>query len=193
MLKHEVPALKPGTVQSLWKMLGCSIHDPKMPLTTFPGSCAARFRLLDLAVDFCCELVGTGVVEHQHGAILYTDTLAAAFDWFTAPVAWFHASKAVCREATSAVTAFLNTLSATQTVAQSMASSSGTNDLDNRLALLRFLLDSEIARLSVWSDPLEVRSQVNGLNLSDKQWNQYIKTAWSISPALALSLQVRGR
>jgi hypothetical protein len=197
VVKHGIASLPPTYVASLWRLVSGSLEDAARPLSMYPGACSARFRLLRLALDFCCHCTAAGVMEPTAGSQLYAAVLAAAFAWFEAPEAWFNASKVAGREAAASVADFHTAVNATRGAAGVLAARPGSDvrllGLDAKLTLLTFLLDAERGRLVVWADPLEATvASPNGLppQLSEAQWQQFVATAWGISPALALQLHV---
>ncbi|CDZ97121.1 phosphatidylinositol 4-kinase [Phaffia rhodozyma] len=62
-----------------------------------------------------------------------------------------------------------------------------------KLKLLNLLIDNEIGRLSVWSNPMSdaARTHRSTLEKSIRTWPHLVKTAWGISPAVAVHMAER--
>jgi len=64
---------------------------------------------------------------------------------------------------------------------------------EQRVALLKLLLDAEVERTASWARPLAVPSQPRSpyARFRDPHWRDLVRAAWAVSPRLALSLPER--
>ena len=64
---------------------------------------------------------------------------------------------------------------------------------EQRVSLLKLLLDAEVERTASWARPLSVPSDPRSpyARFSDHKWRGLVRAAWAVSPKLALSLPER--
>ena len=64
---------------------------------------------------------------------------------------------------------------------------------EQRVSLLKLLLDAEVERTAAWARPLAVPSHPRSpyARFRDAQWRDLVRAAWAVSPKLALSLPER--
>uniref|UniRef100_A0A1D2ACF6 1-phosphatidylinositol 4-kinase n=2 Tax=Auxenochlorella protothecoides TaxID=3075 RepID=A0A1D2ACF6_AUXPR len=170
--------------------LSSAALEPGAGLGRAAAACATRFRLAQLALRCADAEPGAPAAQRAHRARVSL-ALDSALEWFDAPVAWHQADGAALREATRAVSAVQEAVARLPIWPASDRLS--VEDAKQRLALLRFLLSSELERLAVWESPLDTKA--HAAVACDwptvAQWETLAAAAWIASPRLALALKDR--
>jgi phosphatidylinositol 4-kinase len=190
-------------------------------LSTHPLSRMGRFQLLVLAVRMLQANRMEALQEYKFRHLLYQ----TAFNWFTLPARWQYGSRKTSALAEyKVVLNFYNAIAndkpnLNRMVTSSLLKTSSTSiasGLYNFLGgktkddvvkynaqckkLLMLFLESEMNRMSVWSNPLNTPGHGNSgsfINtveksmLVDELWKDTVRLAWEIDPRLAVQLPTR--
>lgn len=192
----------------------------KQRLSYHPAAAGCRFRLLRLALQYVGlwarspqHVTGGGEgmprMPAQHG-LLVERVLRAALMWFSAPVTWYGRWSAQrAQQEADSVGAFAGEAAAVRCWPAASGNAGGggpgqpvrgTHPVwgegaaasnSERCALLQLLLGVEMDRLSVWAAPRDSPPVSAPLPRPDA-WAGHTRTAWDVSPRIALGLTVRG-
>lgn len=166
----DISSAKVHGTHDFERLLTESLSDVEA-LCIHPAAAGAYFRLLHLGLSYS---------EQTGSSKVYELTIQAAFHWFASPPGCHENSTAMLFETANALRDF-----------SAAAKKASWPDQDqHKLALLHHLLKTEVYRLAVWASPLQA-SQQGGSGLSNEAWRKLVKTAWSVSPRLAIALQYR--
>ncbi|KAI8581455.1 hypothetical protein K450DRAFT_233176 [Umbelopsis ramanniana AG] len=190
-------------------------------LSTHPLSRMGRFQLLVLAVRMLQGNRMEALQEYKFRHLLYQ----TAFNWFTMPARWHYGSRKTSALAEyKVVLNFYNAIANDKPNLNRMVTSSLLKSSNNSIGsglysflsgktkddvvkhnaqckkLLMLFLESELNRMSVWSNPLNTPGHGNSgsfINtveksmLVDELWKDTVRLAWEIDPRLAVQMPVR--
>lgn len=200
----------PTMVLSLVRLLqhtGAAVH----LMSTHPLAREARFTLLNFGFRLIQTSQLEGLVEHHLRDSLYK----LAFGWFAGSPQWsfggnrlqLNADMGVLQEtldlvgldqvrADQHVTSFPPTLSAVR-MPGGLTLAEARKVMEEKKRLLQLLVENEVARLSVWANPLNNSSRGSDFigslsrSLTEASWGGVVESAWRISPVIAVQLGVR--
>ena len=158
-------------------------------LSSNPYSCGVRFRLLNLVLEIL--LSSHAIRELKPGmdsvvASRYSDIINSALAWFAVPAAWIETDPETANESAVAVSEFGVLLSKMESHLKSLKIKLVSKE---KIELLMYLIDVEIARLKIWMQPTKAHSTL--LTRPSKGWETFGRVAWQESPKLALTLGSR--
>ncbi|KAG8904073.1 phosphatidylinositol-4- kinase [Tulasnella sp. 403] len=174
-------------------------------LSTHPLARESRFSLLIFGFEALKSSRMDTYSEYRIRESLYK----AAFSWFAVRPQWSYGANRVQIDAdVKLLNAFLEAIQNDATRADHLISSltaerhaSRAPDYSARQKslnnLLRLLVENEISRLNVWSNPTnDVRRGPDHVvaaerSYVDDSWNQVVRIAWRINPAVAIHLAER--
>jgi len=179
--------------------------DSARGLTMHPAAGGARARLSRLALLHAASAPGAGEPSLA-ASLLAQRALRASLLWFEGPPAWYgrwtageaRAEWAAARDLQAAVAA--GGWPADGLVTAGDASDaphpvwgSGAASAADRAALLSLLLASEVERTATWADPLAVAPKPLSpySRMTSASWAAVARSAWGVSPRLALALRDR--
>jgi len=159
-------------------------------LTLTPYSCGVRFRLLNLILEVL--LSSHAIRELKPGmdsvvASRYLDTINSALAWFAAPAAWIETDRDTANESAVAVAEFGALLSKMESHLKHLGIKLVSKE---KVGLLLYLVDVEMARLQLWIQPTEADTNTL-LREPSEGWENFGSLAWQESPSLALALGSR--
>ncbi|RCH96416.1 phosphatidylinositol-4- kinase [Rhizopus azygosporus] len=191
-------------------------------MCTHPLARYARFSLLQLGLKVLQSTRLEALAEYKFRTSLYH----AAFDWFHQAPQWHYgARKSLALQEYRLLTDFYNTaMGDTPSLSFMITCASIIGGNNTKLAtghltflkdkskdevikqhknihkLLLLFIESELTKLSVWSNPLNTVDPGNPVNfignteksmVSDDAWKEIIRVAWGISPKLAIQMDAR--
>ncbi|KZT09606.1 atypical/PIKK/PI4K protein kinase [Laetiporus sulphureus 93-53] len=195
---------RPG-LMLLIQRLAMSSARAHASISTHPLAREARFSFLLFAFETMKSSHLDIYCEHQFRQCLYT----AAFSWFSTRPQWSYGSNRIQINADiKLLSEFLNhlqtdsirgiqTISSMSPARSSALASRYLASLKNVNLPLRLLIENEIFRLTVWSNPAnEPKRGADHLisiekTMLDSSWVRTIRMAWDIDPAIAIFLAER--
>jgi len=161
-----------------------------------PYSCSTRFRLLNLILEIL--RASHAIRELKPGddslvASRYSDVVGAALSWFAAPVAWIETAPEMAMESYVAVKEFGALLTDMEVYLKELGIKIVTKE---RTDLLAFLIDVEMDRLKLWTQPASGGAGRGGgrapaVPVPKRGWASTAEAAWNESPSLALAIGAR--
>ncbi|SPO37665.1 related to phosphatidylinositol-4-kinase [Pseudozyma flocculosa] len=186
-------------------------------MSTHPLSREVRFSLVLFGFELLQGSRAEGLVEHQLRDALYR----IAFAWFAAAPQWSFGSNRLQLRAeiqllselldhlrvdrvrtdhhhlTSFASSSASTASSVRLPPHGITVAEAAQASERKRTLLRLLLENEQARFSVWANPLGEGARGSDYvgeltkSMTEARWPELVRSAWSISPAVAVQLGVR--
>ena len=180
-------------------------------MSTHPLAREARFTLLNFGFRLIQTSQLEGLVEHHLREALYK----LGYGWFASAPQWsfggnrlqVSADMQVLQEtlellqrdvvrADQHVTSFPPTLSAVR-MPGGLTLGEARKGFEDKKRVLQLLVENELARLSVWANPLNAANRgadfVGSMSkaMSEASWGELVESAWRISPVIAVQLGTR--
>ncbi|RUP48544.1 hypothetical protein BC936DRAFT_144422, partial [Jimgerdemannia flammicorona] len=198
-----------------------SAFDSAAHMSTHPLARESRFQLLLLGLKVLKGNRMEALIEYKFRSTLYH----ASFDWFSQSPKWYYGAKktAILAEY-KLLTDFYAAVNADQASLDIMLTCSPGKASNSTIAsglylfvadhtkddilkqhrinkkLLQLFLESELARMAVWSNPMNTPGHGNSANVvnnvekllfTDDSWKDMVRNAWDISPLLAIRMASR--
>lgn len=197
---HSVRYHKPGLIQLLLRII---LRSAKAfsSMSTHPLAREARFSFL----LFGFESLKSARMDSVSEAVFRESLYRCALEWFAVAPQWSFGSNKVQMDADiKLLVEFLDIVrrdapkdAFNVSSLENAPSSSLHATFKSHQQLLTVLLENEIIRLNVWSNPTHDTKRgadhSNGVerSFSDTVWLQLLRTAWTINPAIAIHMGSR--
>ncbi|KAG8958845.1 phosphatidylinositol-4- kinase, partial [Tulasnella sp. 425] len=194
----------PGLILLLLRLVLRSCQEFET-MSTHPLAREVRFSLLLFGFEALRSSRMDTFAEHSIREALYK----AAFSWFAVRPQWsFGANRVQIDSDVKLLNAFLEAAQQDGVRADHLTTSLAAERHASRASdyiarqkslnnLLRLLVETEITRLNVWSNPInDFRRGPDHViaaerSFLDDSWNQVVRTAWRIDPAIAVHMSER--
>ncbi|TDL24976.1 atypical/PIKK/PI4K protein kinase [Rickenella mellea] len=191
---------KPGLMLLILRLVLRTALAHKM-MSTHPLAREARFSFLLFGFEALKSSEMDSFCEHRLRDALYS----AAFSWFSVRPQWSYGANRVQIDADTKLLSEFSSLLSTDAVRGShhisLVSTTRMPEYVTRLKnvnrLLRLLVDNEIYRLRVWSNPMnDPKRGVDHVGFTERgmvedTWIGVIRAAWKVDPSIAVHLTER--
>ncbi|GLJ12893.1 hypothetical protein SUGI_0199940 [Cryptomeria japonica] len=200
------------------RMLQGSMKSP-YHFSSHPAATGSLFTLMLLGLKFCSCQFQNNLQNCVQGLYLLEDRVyRAALAWFSSEPEWYDSEvKGLAQDEAQSVSNFVSQLAVNRAESPNAESGSRSRGQENgtvsgnmmdqchpvwgkienygvgrekRKQLLLMLCQHEADRLDVWANPLR-ENMVSRSKISSDRWAEYVRTAFSVDPRIAICLVAR--